>query len=696
MNKLIRLIGVGSLAVTSFAAAEQVDENKSQTTEELAPVEVKAGKVDRSLINQGDVSKSLKQGLSIQDTPASVSVVDQQFIQDMGAKNIQDALLYTSGVYSGNFGFDTRGDWKYVRGLDASDYLDGLRSIYGYYNSVRTNVYSLERIEVLKGPSSSLYGQSELGGLVNGVSKLPKEEQQGEIWAQVGSYDRKQLAADVTGPMTEDGQWLYRVVALKRDSGTQVDHVDDDGYVLAPSITWKPQAGTEFTVLVNRQENTGQVSAQFLPSKGTIDDAPRGQIPTDTFVGEPGWDRYDRERTEVTLFADQRLSDNWDLSAVLRHSDTSAETREHWAAVGSVPDDDGNIVRTIYQVDRETEVMSFDIRTQGRFNIGVTKHTLTIGVDYQDALWKEGNYVYGYTAGGIINLYDPVYGNLNEAALANPSDRNDNEIAQVGFYVIDSMEIGKTVVSGALRKDRSKSKTLVVNGDNVESIDDEISGRIGVMYRFDSGIHPYISYAESFVPNLGNDNNGNSLDPSYGEQREAGIKYLSRDNDLSLAFAWFDIEEEKRVVLDDVPNSVKQVGATVEGWELEVKKQWGQAELLVNYTDLDAKNAETGARLSSIAEQQASIWGKYDFLNGIRFGLGARYNGDNVGSGGAPVVPSVTLYDAMLGYRTGSWDFGLDAKNLTDETYISWCRYEGADCGYGERRMISGNVKYLF
>lgn len=695
MNKLIRLLGVGCLAVSSIAGAEQPVDTAAQDREELAPIEVKADKVDRSLINQGDASLSLKQGLSIQDTPASVSVVDQQFIQDTGAKNIQDALLYTSGVYSGNFGFDTRGDWKMVRGLDASDYLDGLRSIYGYYNSVRTNVYALEKIEVLKGPSSSLYGQSELGGLVNGVSKLPQEQQKGEIWAQVGSHDRKQLATDVTGPLTEDGRWLYRVVALKRDSGTQVDHVDDDGYVLAPSLTWKPRDGTEITVLVNQQENKGQVSAQFLPSKGTIDDAPRGQIPTDTFVGEPGWDRYDRERTEVTLFAEQRLADNWDLSAVLRHSDTAAETREHWAAIGSAaaPDDDGNVARVIYQVDRETEVLSFDIRAQGRFAIGSALNTLTIGVDHQDALWKEGNFV--YDSGGFINLYDPQYGNLNEAALANPVDRPDNEIIQTGIYIIDSMEIGKTVISGALRYDDSKSTTLVVSGDDKESKDDEISGRIGVMYRFDSGIHPYISYAESFVPNLGTDING-SLEPSRGEQKEVGVKYLSKANDLSVALAWFDIEEEERIVPSGQPNSVQQIGSTVKGWELEVKKQWGQAELLASYTDLEAEEGETGVRLPYVAEKQASLWGKYDFINGIRFGLGARYVGDNVGWGGSPVVPSVTLYDAMVGYRMGKWDFGLDAKNLTDEIYISWCRYEGADCGYGERRMISGNVKYLF
>ncbi|HAV43953.1 MAG TPA: TonB-dependent siderophore receptor, partial [Halomonas sp.] len=207
-----------------------------------------------------------------------------------------DALLYTPGVYAGNFGFDTRGDSAKVRGLDAGRYLDGLRQVYGSYNTVRTNVYALESVEVLRGPSSMLYGQADLGGIINGVSKLPQEERSGEVWAQYGSYDRKQLALDVTGAADEEGEFLYRLVALTRDSDTQVDHVEDDGYLFAPSFTWRPSDATNITLLLNRQENKGQVSAQFLPQAGTLESGSLGFIGSERFVGEPGWDRYDREK----------------------------------------------------------------------------------------------------------------------------------------------------------------------------------------------------------------------------------------------------------------------------------------------------------------------------------------------------------------------------------------------------------------
>ena len=288
------------LTAPALAAAQQ--ENNAGT---LAPVEVGAeGPADDGYINVDKPASVGKTRVPVERQPFSIETVDRELIEDTGAKNIQDSLLYMSGVYGANFGFDTRGDSAMVRGLRPSLYVDGLRASYGSYNSVRPNIYGLERVEVLKGPSSVLYGQAELGGIINGVSKLPKAEKQGELRAQVGSYDRKVLAADVTGPLSEDGKLLYRLVALKRDSGTQVDYVDDNGYVFAPSLTWLPSDDTTISLLFNSQENTGAVSAQFLPTQGTLEPGPQGDIGSETFVGEPDWDRYDRRKDEVTLFVD--------------------------------------------------------------------------------------------------------------------------------------------------------------------------------------------------------------------------------------------------------------------------------------------------------------------------------------------------------------------------------------------------------
>jgi len=690
-KKILQLMTLAAIGInsTSVLADELI---------ELSPIEVLSGDMKNGYIQLEKETQVGKMDVSVQDTPYSISVIDKDFIKDTGAKTIQDALLYTSGVNSANFGVDTRGDWANVRGLSPTMYLDGLRQLYGSYNSVRTNTYALESIEVLKGPSATLYGQGELGGIVNLVSKLPQEEAGGEVWAQYGTFNRKQVAFDVTGPVTDDNTLLYRVVGLKRESDTQVDHVEDNGYLFAPSFTWNINNDTRLSLLLNRQESKGQVSAQFLPMTGTLIAGSQGFIDTDTFVGEPDWDRFDREKTEATLLFDHNFNDDWSFAATARYTESSTEIREHWVTIPSIPAANGDVARSIYTADNNTEIFNFDVRVQGNFNLGKTQHKLTIGVDRQDALWEQDNYLYGYGLGGTINVYNPQYGNLNTAALAFAADRPDNEINQVGLYVADHIEIGSAIVSLALRKDWAENKLLAVSGPDTKSDESEVTGRIGLMYKFDNGLSPYISYAEAFNMNTGTDGTAaaSTLKPTTGEQTEYGLKYLSPDKSLAITAAYFEIEQENRVQDGLTIGGVSQVGATIEGWELQINKRWDNFETQFAYTDINADDESTGIRLPYVAETTASWWNKLHVTNNLRIGAGVRYTGDNVGAGGEPTVPSETLYDAMIAYDIDQWELVLDAKNLTDETYVSWCRSNGTDCGYGERRTVTANVYFKF
>jgi iron complex outermembrane receptor protein len=651
-------------------------------------------KKDRFITQEQPTSVG-KSPVSIQDSPQSIIVVDVQLAREMGALNLQDALTYSAGVYSGNFGFDTRLDSVNVRGFTPSMFVDGLRNIFGFYNNTRTDIYTLESIEVLKGPSSSLFGQSELGGIVNAVTKRPKNETSREIDLQFGMYDRKQIAIDLTGPITEDGKWLYRLVALKRDSGTQVDFVNDDAVILMPSITWKPSDQTSITLQYLHQDNDSVVSAQFLPSKGTILAAPLGRIPSNTFVGEPSWDRFDTTRNELSLFIDQGITDIIKLVANLRKTNSDSFTREHWTRVGAVPDDAGNIQRTIHTADRSTNVFSGDTRLQGNFKIGATSHLLSLGVDYQDALWTEDNYTIGTSAFGI-NLYNPVYGNVDFAALTG-SDRDDNAIKQTGFYISEYMEWGPWVLSGAIRRDHA-TNTLIKVGDvaDVSVRNSATTSRLGMMYRFENGLSPYLNYAEAFVPNLGTDGLAGILKPTEGKQREAGVKYLSIDGNTSATLATFEIEQINRVIQGDTPGGLQQTGAITKGWEVEGKQRFGKLELLGNYTRMNAENDITKIRLPYVAENLGSGWAQYRFDDHWRAGVGARYIGSTVGSGGAPIINSVTLFDAMVGLNYGQWDIRATIRNIADREFVSWCRGTNLDCGYGERQNAVLTANYQF
>lgn len=653
------------------------------------------------LITQDRPTQASKSPVSLQDTPFSATVIDVAQVRETGAKNIQDALLYTAGVYAGRYGFDTRGDWAAIRGLSPSSYLDGLRGIYGFYNNVRPELYSLSAVEVLKGPSSVLYGQAELGGIVNAVSKRPQAQPLHELELQLGSNQRRQLGLDTTGPLTAGGQWLYRVVALAREANTQVDHVHDDAQLLAPSLTWQPRPGTRLTLLAVHQVNDSVVSSQFLPAKGTLNPAPLGQIPSQRFAGEPGWDRYDTQKRELTLNLSHALSPSWRLEATARKTLSDSVTREIWAQVGAIPSDAGNIARTVYAADRKTSVAALDARLEGRLQLGATRHTLAIGLDHQNARWEEFNY-FNQSGVGSFNLYNPVYGssalgglNLNTLAL---TDRPDNAIVQTGVYAMDHVTWGPWVASLAWRQDEARNKTLPVSGAATVVRNRANTGRVGLMYRLGNGWSPYASWSNAFVPNLGTDgtSTGSYLKPTTGRQHEAGLKYLANDGQTLINLAWFDIRQNNRVVDGSTPGGREQVGATTRGWELELRQRLGGLELMGNVAQLDAVNAANGTRLSAIAESTASAWAQYRLSHGWRVGLGGRHIGNVTGASGAPVVPSVSLFDAMVGYATGAWDLRFDVKNLADKTYVSWCRGVNQDCGYGDRLNAAFTARYRF
>ena len=181
----------------------------------------------------------------MKEIPQSISVVGAEQIRDMGAQTLQETLRYVPGVVADGYGLDSRTDSPFIRGTEAAEYLDGLRRTSSYYTyNYRVDPYFMERIEVLRGPASVLYGQAPVGGIINSVSKRPQDERGGEITVEYGTFDFKQVKFDTTGLVTSDGKWSYRLTGLARDADTQVDYVDDDRYAIQPAITFRPDSDT--------------------------------------------------------------------------------------------------------------------------------------------------------------------------------------------------------------------------------------------------------------------------------------------------------------------------------------------------------------------------------------------------------------------------------------------------------------------
>ena len=650
------------------------------------------------------------------ESPFSVSVLTEDFFTATGVKTLQDALQYSAGVNGGTYGIDSRGDWSTIRGTAPVQYIDGLKSLFGNYNNTRAVPYSLERVEILKGPASVLYGQGSLGGVVNLSSKLPEAEFAAQVWAQYGTFDRKQLAADVTGALDSDGQWLFRVIALGRDSETQTDYVADDSRVFNPSLTWQPSDATSITLLANIQKDETGTGTQFLPWQGTILPGAFGDIDPGVFLSEPGWDKYHSEQEAFTLIATQALGDSWTLSARLRHTDSSADYWSMWPVfTGSglrINADGRTVNRAAYVSDASSEVLVGDINVQASFATGAFEHRLVMGVDVQDAtidndFWRSNGSYATPGAGGSIDIYNPVYGLYRPTP--SITDYPYTNLEQQGFYIQDHMNAGNWVLTAALRRDQVKSQNQNATSANYDS--DADTGRVGIMYQFATGLRPYASYTESFEPMAGFDVYDQPLKPKTGEQTELGLKYQPGSSNLLFTFAVFDITEQGRTVTVAVTqpdNTLKQgsaqIGeAKITGAEFEVQASFDHWDLIASYSETDTRQMAANGnnyRIAAVPESMASLWASYRFggeLQGLRAGMGVRDIGTSWDGSDSQLtrIDGYTLYDAMLGYEMDNWFFSLNARNLEDKIHYTSCLARG-DCFAGERRTVTADVRYNF
>jgi iron complex outermembrane receptor protein len=573
------------------------------------------------------------------------------------------------------------------------------------------------------------------------VSKRPQEEFSGEVWAQVGNFDRKQLAVDVTGPIDEDGKWLYRLVALKRDAESQTEHVDDNSLVIMPSLTWRPTDQTSITVMVNEQKNETGTSTQFLPLSGTVLDNPNGDIDLDVFLSEPDFDKYDSEQTAYTVSFDHEFNDALSLHGSYRKSKSDVEYRTMYPMfLGSYQSliygddtyprlmaDGRSALRTVFASDRSADLEVYDLRLNASFDTGAFEHSAVLGYDVQDITTDNDfaylnnpsdlaaiyfstfdiNQVLAAIVPNVIDVYNPQYGQLSASAQAavnalTPADNPSTSLKQEGYYFLDQIRYGNWIASAGIRRDKVKNST---RGDDNKDRDEATTKQFGLMYQFESGVSPYFSYTESFEPVTGSDLYGNRFNPTEGEQTEWGIKYQPEGTNLLVTAAYYEIEESNRLMTDpnDPNNRVQTAGGEIRGYELEVQGTWSQIDLIASYTKVDAKLQENGqdtVNISAVPEEQASAWVTYRFadqLAGLRIGLGARYTGTTYDGTDNDLLEtdSYTLVDGMIGYELENWFISLNGRNLTDKEHLSSCLGRG-DCFAGEARTVTADIRYKF
>lgn len=636
---------------------------------------------------------ALKIDAPIAETPRSVSVITQQQFQDRGALNLQDALKYTPGVAAAPYGFDTRGDWAFVRGVEPVAYVNGLRSLFGYYNNTRPHTYALDTLEVIKGPAGVLFGQGSVGGIVNATYKTPSTFERNEVYTSYGSYNRFESGFDVGGG---EGAWSWRLVGVNRDSDSQVDFVSDDTWFVLPSVTWSPTEDTSLTFLFNYQEDASGTSAQFLPWQGTV--LPGLRIPSSRFASEPGFDRYDTRQNSFTAIFEHRLNEVFSIEARGNYSEGDADYRSIWPSFtgsGLNRIQPGGIVsRDLYLSDARSEAVVFDVRLRAEFDTGALAHNASVGFDHQDARTDNDSF---FGAATPLNIHRPVYG---APQVTGPYfDGPFTDLVQNGIYAADRIEYGDLIFSIGGRYDSVETST---QGVAAVQKDEAFTSDIGLMYQLGNGLAPYANFAQSFFPAAGYevDAAGKILDPREGEQFEVGLKYQPEGTNNLYTIAFFDITESNRALPGALPNTYIASGElSIQGIELEAQHRFGDFYLQAGYTLLNTRDLSTPGelRIESIPEQEASAWLQWrpGGDRGFKAGIGTHYTGPVLDATNTLETPSYGLIDAMVGYEWENWDLTLNATNLADDEHVTTSLSRG-DAFYGNQRFIGLTLRHQF
>ncbi|MGV6875260.1 TonB-dependent siderophore receptor [Pseudochelatococcus sp. B33] len=649
------------------------------------------------------------------EVPQSVSVVTRDRIRDQGVSTTPEALRYTPGVLAQPWGFDPRYDQFKLRGFEITSigaFRDGMRMPTAGLMSWSYDPYGVERLEVLRGPSSVLYGAGSPGGIVNMVTKRPPLTPLHEVEVSGGSYARKQISADFGGPIDAEGIWSYRFTGLLRDSDTQVDFVRDDRRFVAPALTWRPSADTSLTVFGSYQHDLSS-SYGTLPALGTRFATPYGRIARNFFIGEPNFDRVERKAYSLGYAFEHRFNDNWTVRQNLRWGYLEADHDVLYGA--GLRSDLRTLDRAVFTVDGKLRSFTVDNQVEGKFDTGPLTHTLLFGLDYQhiQARWTNRYSDSTYDPDvPTIDVYAPRYGYA--VPIPPVIQNNENTLSQAGFYIQDQVRFGGLIVTAGARHDWATNKLKDYLARSIDTQDmKELTWRVGVGYEFASGLVPYAAYATSFLPVLGterfvgSDRSGGAFKPTTGEQIEVGLKYQPAGTNSLLTLSLFDLKQQNVLTPDPVDPlySIQTGEIHTRGIEVEAQASLAKGlDAVATYTYTHAEISKdtdhdiVGNAPAVAPRHMASFWLNYTLqegtFQGLGFGGGVRW----VGSSYADTANSFknqpfTIADAAVHYERDNWRIAVNAKNLFDKTYVI-CNGNDLSCIYGPGRSVVASLTY--
>ncbi len=618
-----------------------------------------------------------KSGSSAAQSAQSITVITRDLMDSQQAQTLGDALANSAGVVTNVYG---RRGWDdfIIRGQRASEsvFVDGL--LVESNNRVAQELFGAERVEVLKGPASVLFGKVQPGGMVNIVSKRPKPELFGELGLTVGSYGLRQVTADAGTPLSENGKAALRVNALAMNSDDPTDYVYYRNRYIAPSLSLDLGARTDLTLLASHNERQ-YVRQQGLPVNGTLAGNRNGTLPASRFIGEPGLAPYDGEQNRLGYALTHRFDSGWTLNQNFRWQTLSLTGT--LVSAGTMAANSQLLNRSATQQDISGTTIGIDTNLQRRFEVAGQQHEITLGVDYNRSTETRLQRACKVAA---LNVYRPVYG----AAINCPSAYSLNQedsVSALGFYVRDQVRLAERwLLTAGLRHDTARTGTTdrllaARTGDTARAV----TGSAGLMFDLTAWARPYISYATSFLPNSGTDIGGATFKPETGRQAEIGVKFDLPGKRGLLTLSAFDLT--RRNVLSSDPLNTGFSIATgkqrTRGLEAELTADlgggWslaGAYAYIASEVTEDTVAANVGKPLNNVPRHSVSLWGTKHLrgpLAGWYVGAGMRAESAKRGYSFNYTVPGYAAADLAVGYAAAHWKAALNVKNVFDKAYYA-------------------------
>ena len=641
----------------------------------------------------------------LRDIPQSIQVVPQQVIEDRQVQRVEEALENVSGVQQTVSSLNIASGFL-IRGFDTTNiYRDGLRDPTNFQSG--SELANIDRIEVLKGPGSVLYGQGELGGLVNLVTKQPLTEPFYSIQGTIGNYDLYGGAIDLTGPLNDSRTLLYRLNVSGQRSDTFIDFSEIESYQIAPVLTWRIGENTTLTLEGDYQDRR-YPEVPGLPAIGTVLSNPLGELPRDRFLGDPDFNFREIESLRVGYRFEHRFSENW----VVRNSFKAAfQSLDSQFAFPIGLQDDNRTFDQLYAATNkpdDRDVYALDTNVVGKFQTGSLQHQVVFGLNF-DSLSVSRDLFLAQLA--PIDIFNPVYGRVPGDNILEIISENSSE--SVGFYVQDQislLENLKLVLGGRFDVVNQEQENLV-SSTTSEQEDEAFSPRVGIVYQPIQPVSLYASFSRSFNPATPGTilASGETAAPERGTQYEVGIKTDFLEGRLSSTLAFYELTRSN-VLTPDVNNpfaSVQTGEQRSRGIELDVAGEilpgWN---VIASYAYTDAEitkdnEVTLGNRLINVPENSASLWTTYELqsgaLKGLGFGVGLRYVGERQGDlENSFELPSYLRTDAAIYYRRNNLRAALNVNNLFDIEYFEAAQYGRAGIFPGEPLTVVGKISWEF